>query len=428
MSFIFISYSRKDKAYVTRLTQALEKKQLPAWLDDHVDYGTKWPHAIQKHLEDCAIFLLVMSSRSYESDWVQNELLHAKEWKKPIFPLLLEGECWLAVASTQFIDVRGEKLPADDFFRVISQKLAVSPSPTTTSGTNPEKRSEERNKDWSDENNINYDLIKGLPLSNMVMRYGGAKNVEIENGKQITVNIPANVKEGQKLRIRGKGRLNPYTKDRGNLYLVIQNRNFPHKVSSNDESNGWIQESETELSSLNFGPNYYTKLRDLLAARDWKAANQETIERMCEIVGMREEKWMHGSAFNIFPCRDLYVIDKLWVKYSKGHFGFSVQKEVWEQHGNPSIYDSGKDWEKFGNVVGWRSKGRLGSEWIRYSYLTFDLTAPKGHLPVVGYWNGVWAGDRFRKGYMRILGHMSRSEHIGGVAILVNKLIDCGFK
>ena len=36
-----------------------------------------------------------------------------------------------------------------------------------------------------------------------------------------------------------------------------------------------------------------------------------------------------------FPCKDLKTIDKLWIKHSNGHFGFSVQKRIWESLGGP---------------------------------------------------------------------------------------------
>ncbi|MEA5447735.1 toll/interleukin-1 receptor domain-containing protein [Leptolyngbya sp. CCNP1308] len=61
MSFIFISYSRQDQAYVSLLAQALESYHLPVWIDDRIDYGTTWPRVIQDHLEQCQAFLVVMS-------------------------------------------------------------------------------------------------------------------------------------------------------------------------------------------------------------------------------------------------------------------------------------------------------------------------------------------------------------------------------
>ncbi|WP_460194850.1 DnaJ C-terminal domain-containing protein [Thermosynechococcus sp. FA-CM-4201] len=40
--------------------------------------------------------------------------------------------------------------------------------------------------------------------------------------EQVTVTIPAGIKPGTKLRLRGKGQYNPYTQQRGDLYLTVQ--------------------------------------------------------------------------------------------------------------------------------------------------------------------------------------------------------------
>jgi threonyl-tRNA synthetase len=92
MGYIFISYSHKDKEYVHKLQEALQKEDFDAWIDDRIDYGDEWLKVIEKHLDECGAFIIVMSKSSYESDMVQNELTRAREKKKPIFPLLLEGE------------------------------------------------------------------------------------------------------------------------------------------------------------------------------------------------------------------------------------------------------------------------------------------------------------------------------------------------
>lgn len=120
MSHIFISYSRQDQAYVNLLAQALESHHLPVWLDNHIDYGTTWPRIIQDHLEQCQAFVVVMSPRSEESHWVQCELTHALELKKPIFPLLLEGRRWFSVATLQLVDVTDGTVPPARFFEILS--------------------------------------------------------------------------------------------------------------------------------------------------------------------------------------------------------------------------------------------------------------------------------------------------------------------
>ncbi|GAX38743.1 GUN4 domain-containing protein [Nodularia sp. NIES-3585] len=123
----------------------------------------------------------------------------------------------------------------------------------------------------------------------------------------------------------------------------------------------------------------YTRLRDLLAAENWKEADQETYRVMIKAVGKKEGDWFTEGELLNFPCTDLRTIDRLWVKYSNGHFGFSVQKEIYLSVGGKADgnYDS-EAWKKFGDRVGWRVNG----SWIRYSNVTFDTSSPRGHLPI----------------------------------------------
>jgi hypothetical protein len=121
MGHIFISYSHKDKAYVDKLQKYLLKQGFDAWIDDRIDYGTRWPREIEKRLKDCEAFILIMSTNSYESEWVQNELSFARQLKKPIFPLLLDGVVWWHLQTTQYVDVKKGKLPPAKFFVRLSE-------------------------------------------------------------------------------------------------------------------------------------------------------------------------------------------------------------------------------------------------------------------------------------------------------------------
>jgi hypothetical protein len=127
---VFISYSRKDKAYARRLERDLRSHGLEVWIDERIDYGTTWPHVLEGQVDACAAFLLIMTPRSWSSDWVQNELARAQDKKKPIFPLLLEGDIWLAVQATQYVDVRGGKLPTKRFYERL-KKVVLELSSST---------------------------------------------------------------------------------------------------------------------------------------------------------------------------------------------------------------------------------------------------------------------------------------------------------
>ncbi|MBW4611303.1 MAG: GUN4 domain-containing protein [Hassallia sp. WJT32-NPBG1] len=90
----------------------------------------------------------------------------------------------------------------------------------------------------------------------------------------------------------------------------------------------------------------YTKLRDLLAAGKWKDADQETLAVMLKATGREEDGYLDSQSIENFPCTDLRTIDQIRIQYSKGLFGFCVQKR---------IYDSvGKDEKSLGDRVGWR--------------------------------------------------------------------------
>ncbi len=124
----------------------------------------------------------------------------------------------------------------------------------------------------------------------------------------------------------------------------------------------------------------YTKLRDLLAAGEWKKADQETGKVMCQAAGREQECWLHGHSIDNFPCEDLRTINQLWLYYSNEKFGFSVQKEIYENLGGTREYDE-EVWTKFCDYIGWRK----GGNWLNYSELTFNQAAPKAHLPWFGF-------------------------------------------
>ncbi|WP_228060805.1 MULTISPECIES: GUN4 domain-containing protein [unclassified Coleofasciculus] len=119
----------------------------------------------------------------------------------------------------------------------------------------------------------------------------------------------------------------------------------------------------------------YRRLRDLLAAGEWKKADQETSDKMLAVIG--KESWNIEK----FPCTDLRTIDRLWVKYSNGRFGFSVQKRIFLRvGGQPSGVFDYHIYQKLADMLGWRKNG----EWLSYQELTFSPKAPQGHLPAVG--------------------------------------------
>ena len=114
----------------------------------------------------------------------------------------------------------------------------------------------------------------------------------------------------------------------------------------------------------------YRKLRDFLAQGKWKEADWETARVILAVAKREEEGWLDIVNIDNFPCEDLRTIDQLWVKYSDGRFGFSVQKRIYQSLGGTRQYNS-EIWRKFEDKVGW----------LYYEDITFDKRAPEGHLP-----------------------------------------------
>ena len=123
----------------------------------------------------------------------------------------------------------------------------------------------------------------------------------------------------------------------------------------------------------------YTSLRDCLALGKWKEADEETARVMLTVAKRDKEAWLDAEHIQNFSCKDIHIIDQLWVKYSNGHFGFSVQKRIYKMLGGTTKYNY-KIWCKFGDYVGWRK----GEKWLCYSDIEFDIRSSEGHLPLVG--------------------------------------------
>lgn len=152
----------------------------------------------------------------------------------------------------------------------------------------------------------------------------------------------------------------------------------------------------------------YTNLRDLMAQGKWKEADQETLAVMLKVARREQHGYLRVEDIEKFPCTDLRTIDTLWVKYSKGRFGFSVQNRIWESVGGNRNHDA--DYEtycRFGYRVKWCVEGDqprfdfdtcdVKTDWLEYNSLTFSVEAPKGHLPSarcawVRFYSRGWAG------------------------------------
>jgi hypothetical protein len=121
----------------------------------------------------------------------------------------------------------------------------------------------------------------------------------------------------------------------------------------------------------------YRKLENLLAQGKWKEADEETWNVMLQVAGREKNGWLDIDSIQKFSCTDLGSIDNLWVKYSKGRFGFSVQQRIWESVGG-TLDANWETYQRFGDRIKWP----VNNNSLNNERLTFSVEAPKGHLPV----------------------------------------------
>ena len=131
----------------------------------------------------------------------------------------------------------------------------------------------------------------------------------------------------------------------------------------------------------------YTKLEQLLAAGKWQEADRETANKMLEVAGQQKIGWLAGGDIYNFSCPDLRAMDRLWVKYSDGRFGFSVQKQIYQSLGGTKEYDM-EVWKAYETAIGWRKNDRKKENNGDYSQRTFNSNGSSGHLPDHHGWGG----------------------------------------
>jgi len=126
----------------------------------------------------------------------------------------------------------------------------------------------------------------------------------------------------------------------------------------------------------------YQPLLQALVVRDYQTADRLTLQKLCELAGPDTVKrgWLYFTEVENLPVVDLQTVDRLWLAYSGGKFGFSVQRRLW--------LALGRNFEKLWPRIGWKE----GNVWTRYpGGFVWDTSAPLGHLPLSNQLRGVRA-------------------------------------
>jgi serine/threonine-protein kinase len=140
-------------------------------------------------------------------------------------------------------------------------------------------------------------------------------------------------------------------------------------------------------------PNY-SRLEKYLASEQWKQADLETDQILLKSAGKLNS--LDSDSIEHLSCQILSDLDRLWFSYSKGRFGFRIQKQLYLATGNHLDRYTETTYRRFGARLDWR----VFSAWKYYSELTFSDLAPQGHLPSPGTISQERKALRFQERWM----------------------------
>jgi len=124
----------------------------------------------------------------------------------------------------------------------------------------------------------------------------------------------------------------------------------------------------------------YAPLQQALMAQQFEEADRITSALLRELAGPDAVRrgYVYYSEVPPMPSADLDSLDRLWVCFSRGRFGFSVQGRL--------LRSCNARWELLWPKLAWKDGGR----WTRYpGSFQWSIDAPEGHMPLVNQLRGV---------------------------------------
>jgi len=111
MSHIFISYAHKERAFVEALYRPLARVYQNVWFDRELTGGDVWWERIVKQIQDCDIFLIVLSDLWIRSDWSKREYEEAVALGKKLLPIRIEDiKLPQFLEKLQYVDILNGEL------------------------------------------------------------------------------------------------------------------------------------------------------------------------------------------------------------------------------------------------------------------------------------------------------------------------------
>ncbi len=139
---VFISYSSKNPTAAQAICHELEENKIKCWMAPRdIPVGSKYASVITQAIKECKVVVLVFSSQSAISPWVESEINIAFSNRKPIVPYKIDtanlesyDEFYLMLNNRHWIEAYPDfKTRFAELVNVISNLMGVVSSTVGTS-------------------------------------------------------------------------------------------------------------------------------------------------------------------------------------------------------------------------------------------------------------------------------------------------------
>ncbi len=145
----------------------------------------------------------------------------------------------------------------------------------------------------------------------------------------------------------------------------------------------------------------YQRLQNLLKTGKLREADEETLAVILQQAAAADREELTPEGVKRFSCSVLRVIDRLWITYTGGRFGFSVQRRLYQEVGGSletAIAQDGELLKKLGDRVGWRQD----DQWKTLDQAPHSLEDPVGCYPVI-WWDSPYGAKMVNYFLVRLL-------------------------
>jgi len=124
--FVFVSYSHIDRLQVYPIIDYLNRTGINIWYDEGIPVSEDWKSSIVDNLERCSSFLVFITPRIIDSEYVRKEISFALKKQKPFFSVYLKetqlpSKLEFEIGDIQFMNKY--LMPETEFYNKLKEML-----------------------------------------------------------------------------------------------------------------------------------------------------------------------------------------------------------------------------------------------------------------------------------------------------------------